>query len=180
MQWHSVLLLLRKVNIPRAYFSASLNMVEIPMFGDNSREFFSARLGFCVIFCQYPRRQRLVLCLERLLWHRWKAFLHANLKSKPLYWLLVLIKTIESFWTFRYLILSDSSTVLRWLRTDDQKPVFAANSVSEYLESTTVDELYHLKFGDTSADTGTHRIAADAVPENCWATERVSLKLLTF
>ena len=44
-QWPSGLPWLGKVTIPRAYFNAPVDMVELPMYGDSSLEVFCA-VGF--------------------------------------------------------------------------------------------------------------------------------------
>ena len=62
---------------------------------------------------------------------------------------------------------TDSTTVLQWLNSTENLPVFVANRVGEILESTTIDEWHHVLRGHNPADTGargflrnTSRIAA--------------------
>ena len=50
---------------------------------------------------------------------------------------------------------TDSTTVLQWLGSLDKQPLFVANRVSEVLESTTVDQWFHLSASDNPADPAT-------------------------
>ena len=63
---------------------------------------------------------------------------------------------------------TDSTTVLQWLASVDRQPVFVANRVAEILESTTIDQWFHVPTADNPADVGTRGIAADALAESSW------------
>ena len=63
---------------------------------------------------------------------------------------------------------SDSTTFLQWLHGDYKKVVFVASRVGEILQSSTVDEWYHVSTDDNPADTSTCGTAAEALHENCW------------
>ena len=54
---------------------------------------------------------------------------------------------------------TDSTTVLQWLHSIDQKPVFVANRVSKILELTPVDEWNHVPTADIPADAGTRGLS---------------------
>ena len=61
---------------------------------------------------------------------------------------------------------TDSTSVLQWLNSSSKLPVFVANRVSEILESTTIDELFHVSSGDNLVDTGTRGTTAEALKES--------------
>ena len=59
-------------------------------------------------------------------------------------------------------------TVLQWLRSFDKQPIFVANRVSEILESTTVDQWFHVPSADNPADAGTRGMSADGLFASNW------------
>ena len=59
-----------------------------------------------------------------------------------------------------------STTVLQWLNSTSKLPVFVANRFSEFFESTTIDEWFHVSRGDNPADTDTRGITAEALKES--------------
>ena len=67
----------------------------------------------------------------------------------------------EFMWT-------DSTTVLQWLNSTSRQPVFVANRVAEILESTSIDQWFHVLSGDNPADTVTRGITADSVKQSSW------------
>ena len=78
---------------------------------------------------------------------------------------------IEKSWTKKIkssYIWRDSTTVLQCLSSTSKLPVFVANRVSEVLETTTIDEWFHVSSGDNPVDTGTLRITAKAHQESRW------------
>ncbi|XP_063724298.1 phenoloxidase-activating factor 3-like [Symsagittifera roscoffensis] len=66
---------------------------------------------------------------------------------------------------------TDSTTALQCLNSTSKLPVFVANRVSEILESTTIDEWFHVSSGDNPEDTGTRGITAEALKKSVWDTE---------
>ena len=58
---------------------------------------------------------------------------------------------------------TDSTTVLQWLNSGSKQPTFVANRIGEILESTTVDQWFHVLSGDNPADTGTRGISAESL-----------------
>ena len=54
---------------------------------------------------------------------------------------------------------TDRTTVLQWLNSDSKQPTFVANRIGEILESTTVDQWFHVLSGDNPADTGTRNLS---------------------
>ena len=69
----------------------------------------------------------------------------------------------------------DSTTVLQWLNSTEKLPVFVANSVSEILESPTIDEWHHVLSGDNPVDTDTRGISSEALKDN-WVIGPSSLR----
>ena len=63
---------------------------------------------------------------------------------------------------------TDSTTVLQWLRSFDKQPIFVTNGVSEILESTTVDQWFHVPSADNPADAGTRGMSADNLCASSW------------
>ena len=63
---------------------------------------------------------------------------------------------------------TDSTTVLQWLNSTEKLSVFVANRVGEILESTTIDEWYHVLSGNNPADTGTRGVSSEALKDSSW------------
>ena len=68
----------------------------------------------------------------------------------------------------RVFMRTDSNTVLQWLGSLDKQPIFVANRVSEILESTTVDQWFHVPFADNPADAGTRGMSAENLRTSSW------------
>ena len=60
------------------------------------------------------------------------------------------------------------TTVLQWLNSQDNLPVFVANRVVKIHESTTFDEWHRVLSGDNPADTGTRGISSEALKNSSW------------
>ena len=64
---------------------------------------------------------------------------------------------------------SDSTTVLQWLRSADQKhPVFIANRVAEILDTTTIDQWRNVPGVTNPADLGTRGLKANEILQSVW------------
>ena len=63
---------------------------------------------------------------------------------------------------------TDSSTVLQWLASADKQPVFVANRVAEILETTTIDQWFHVPTANNPSDAETRELAAADLPNCCW------------
>ena len=55
---------------------------------------------------------------------------------------------------------TDSTTVLQWLNSTSNHPIFIANRVCEILEHASVDEWHHVALSDNPADAGTRGMSA--------------------
>ena len=64
-----------------------------------------------------------------------------------------------------------STTVLQWLNSTSKRPVFVANREAEILESTSIDQWFHVLSGDNPADTGTRGITADSLKQSSWVND---------
>ena len=71
---------------------------------------------------------------------------------------------------------TDSTTVLQWLNSGSKQPTFVANRIGEILESTTVDQWFHVLSGDNPADTGTRGISAESLKRSSWVNGPSLLK----
>ena len=71
---------------------------------------------------------------------------------------------------------TDSTTVLQWLNSGSKQPTFVANRIGESLESTTVDQWFHVLSGDNPADTGTRGISAESLKRSSWVNGPSQLK----
>ncbi|XP_063717837.1 uncharacterized protein LOC134844942 [Symsagittifera roscoffensis] len=71
---------------------------------------------------------------------------------------------------------TDSTTVLQWLNSGSKQPTFVANRIGEILESTTVDQWFHVLSGDNPADTGTRGISAESLKTSSWVNGPSLLK----
>ena len=71
---------------------------------------------------------------------------------------------------------TDSTTALQCLNSTSKLPVFVAIRVSEILESTTIDEWFHVSSGDNPEGTGTRGITAEALKKSVWVKGPFFLK----
>ena len=74
------------------------------------------------------------------------------------------------------LMWTDSTTVLQWLNSGSKQPTFVAKRIGEILESTTVDQWFHVLSGDNPADTGTRGISAESLKTSSWVNGSNLLK----
>ena len=168
--WCSGPPLLQDLTIPRAYFFSPVEEVELHMFGDCSKDIFCA-VGFLRAKCQGSNIAHLSFVVGKARVAPMKpltnprlelqaALLAAHLRQKILGALVFDVP--QSFmWT-------DSNTVLQWLASADKKPVFVANRVADILETTTVDQWFHVPTAKNPADAGTRGLAAADLPSCCW------------
>ena len=156
------------MTISRAYFSAPVDTVELHMLGDSSLEVFCA-VGLLRGRLSESQQTEVIFVFGKARvapikdMHIPKLELQAALLATRLKEDIHKALNIQIAQTFMW---SDSTTVLQWLHPDGKQPVFVANRVGEILESTIVDEWYHVATGDNPADTGTREIAAEELREN--------------
>ena len=171
MDWVNEMQTIRETLLPRRYFSAIPQNVQLHLFCDASLEamcnlaYFRAEsdagnevsfvLGKCRIA---PIKQLFFPRLE----------LQAALYSVPLKKMIVeehdLLIDSVTHWT-------DSITVLQWLHSADRKHnVFVANRAAEILEASTVDEWKHIKGDLNPSDIGTRGITIEKLSERDWTS----------
>ncbi|XP_063728802.1 uncharacterized protein LOC134856460 [Symsagittifera roscoffensis] len=141
----------------RSYFSAPVDWVELHMFADSSEEVFCAvaylrarvktSLETQVAFVFGKARVAPMKALSIPKLELPAALLPTRLKEDILKALTIPVSN-TFMWT-------DRTTVLHWLNSGSKQPTFVANRIGEILESTTVDQWFHVLSGDNPADTGT-------------------------
>ena len=140
------------------------------MFGDSSQDIFCA-VGFLRARCCQSGSTEFSFVVGKARVAPMKAMtipkleLQAALLAARLRRKILDALTIEVPQSFMW---TDSTTVLQWLASVDRQPVFVANRVAEILESTTIDQWFHVPTADNPADVGTRGIAADALAESSW------------
>ena len=176
MDWINEMQLIRETSLPRRYFFAIPQNVQLHIFCDASLEalcvvaYFRAETdaGNEVSFVLGKCRIALIkqVSIPRL-------ELQAALYSVRLRKLIIeehdLLIDSVTHWT-------DSITVLQWLYSADrrQKDVFVANRAAEILEASTIDEWKHIK-GELK-DIGTRGITIEKLSESDWLSGPTWLK----
>ena len=170
LEWHSSLHLLGSLTIPRSYFTDPFDSIELHMFGDSSQDvfcavaFFHAQLAsshqteLAFVFGEARVAPMKALSIPKL--ELQAALLATRLKEEILKGLTFKVTDIF-MWT-------DSTTVLQWLNSCNNLPVFFGNRTGETLESTTTHQWHHMRSGDNPADTGTGGISSEALKESSW------------
>ena len=88
------------------------------------------------------------------------ALLAARLKREITQALTVILNQVF-MWT-------DSTTVLQWINSKENQPIFVANRVSETLEYSSVDQWNHVATKDNPADAGTRGMSAEILQLSSW------------
>ena len=170
--WSSDLPKIGNLTVASSFFSGEFDSTELHVFGDSSQEVFSAvaflrskvRSGPTthteIAFILGKARVAPMKCLTVP-----KLELQAALLATRLIVDIYKALTIPLSKTFMW---TDSTTVLQWLRSFDKQPIFVANRVSEILESTTVDQWFHVPSTDNPADAGTGGTSADGLCASSW------------
>ena len=147
------------ITIPRSFFSEAFDQLELHVFGDSSQDVFSS-VAFLrakvksgsiesteIAFVLGKARVAPMKCLRVSKLELQAALLAIRLKVDITKALTIPLSRVF-MWT-------DSTTVSKWLGSVDKQPVFVANRVSEMLQSTTVDQWFHVPTSDNPADAGT-------------------------
>ena len=155
IEWHSGLPILGQLKISRCYFEVPVDEVELRMFGDSSLD----------VFCSvaFLRAQKNAYSRSQL------AFVFGKARVAPMKMLSIPLELQAALLASRLkddiektLTLSiskvfmwiDSTTVFQWLNSTSKQPVFVANIVAEILESTSIDQWFHVLSENNPADTG--------------------------
>ena len=172
--WSSDLPNLCNLTILRSFFSRAFDHLELHVFGDGSQDVFSS-VAFLrakvksgsseqteIAFVLGKAKVAPMKCLTVP-----KLELHAALLATRLKVGITKALTIPLSRVFMW---TNSTTVLQWLGSLDMQPIFVANRVSEILESTTVDQWFHLPTSDNPADAGTRGMSAENLQTSSWLT----------
>ena len=172
--WSLDLPKLCNLTIPRSFFSGAFDQLELHVFGDSSQDVFSS-IAFHrarvksegigrteIAFVLGKARVAPMKCLTVPKLELQAALLATRLKVDIIKALTIPLSRVF-MWT-------DSTTVLQWLGSLDKQPIFVANRVSEILESTTVDQWFHVPTADNPADAGTRGMSAENLRTSSWLT----------
>ena len=177
-EWNSGLPVLVQLKIPRCYFDFPVDEVGLHMFGDSSLDVFCSvaflraqknaysKCQLVFVFGKARVAPMKMLSIPKL--ELQAALLASRLKDDIEKALTLSISKVFT-WT-------DSTTVLQWLNSTSKQPVFVANRVAEILESTSIDQWFHVLSGDNHADTGTRGITADSLKQSSWVNGPSFLK----
>ena len=168
--WCSGLSLLQDfATILRAYFSSPVKEIELHMFDDCSKEIFCA-VGFLRAKCQGSNIAHLSFVVGKARVAPMNPITIPKLELQAALLAAHLCQKILGALTFgvpQSFMWTDSSTVLQWLASADKQPVFVANRVAEILETTTIDQWFHVPTANNPADAGTRGLAAAYLPSCC-------------
>ena len=172
--WSSDVPKLCNLTIPRSFFSAAFDQLELHVFVDSSQDVFSS-VAFLrarvksgssgrneIAFVLGKARVAPMKCLTVPKLELQAALLATRLKVD-------IIKVLTSPLS-RVFMWTDSTTVLQGLGSLDKQPIFVTNRVSEILESTTVDQWFHVPTADNPADAGTRSMSAENLRTISWLT----------
>ena len=171
--WSAVLPKLENIKIPRSYFSGPFDNIELHMFGDSSKDNFSA-VAFLLARVKTPTSKEktvLAFVLGKARVEPMKvmtvpklelqaALLAARPKREITQALTVTVKQVF-MWT-------DSTTVLQWINSNEKQPIFVANRVCEVLEYTSFDQWNHVATKDNPADAGTRGMSTEILQLSSW------------
>ena len=173
LAWSADLPKLENIKIAQSYFTGPFDNVELHMFGDSSRDNFSA-VAFLRARVTTPTgkvktelafdlgKARLapmkVMTVPKL--ELQAALLAARLKREIMQALAVSVNQVF-MWT-------ESTTVLQWINSNEKQPIFGANRVCEILEYTSVDQWNHVATKDNPADAGTRGMSAEILQLSSW------------
>ena len=73
---------------------------------------------------------------------------------------------------------TDRTIVVQWLNSSKKQPTFVAKRLAELLESSFIDQWFHVDTDKNPADAGTRRLIIDALTENNWLLGHEFLKTL--
>ena len=154
--WCSGLPLLQDLTIPRPYFSSPVDEIELHMFGDCSKDICA--VGFLRAKCQGSNIAHLSCVVGKARVAPMKPITIPKLELQAVLLAAHLRQKILGAITIEVpqsLMWTESSTVLQWLASANKQPVFVANRVAEILDTTTIDQRFHVPTANNPADAGT-------------------------
>ena len=177
-EWYSGLPVLGQLKIPRCYFDFSVDEVELHMLGDSSLDVFCS-LEFLQAQKNADSKCQLAFVFGKARVAPMRMLSIPNLELQATLLASRLKDAIEKALTLsisKVFMWTESTTVLQWLNSTSKQPVFVANRVAEILQSTSIDQWFHVLSGDNPADTGTKGITADSLKQSSWVNGPTFLK----
>ena len=164
---------LSDIVIPRACFQGKVETLELHLFGDSSQEVFSAVafLRATVVKRENQEQTQLAFVFGKARVAPTEALTIPKLELQASLLAARLRKEVEkalSLEISKTFMWSDSTTVLQWIHSLDEQPVFVANRVAEILDLTTTDEWNYVKSSENPADAGTRRLSAKSLASSSW------------
>ena len=167
-----------QLKVPRCYFDFPVDEFGLHTFGDSSLDVFCAVAFFpaqknayfkCQLAFFFGKARVAPMKMLSIPKLDLQAALLASRLKDDIEKALTLSISKVFMWTER-------TTVLQSLNSTSKQPVFVANRVAEILESTSIDQWFHVLSGDNSADTGTRGITADSLKQRSWVNDPSFLK----
>ena len=156
-EWRSGLPVLgRHIKIPLCYFDFPVDEFELHIFGDSSLDVFCSvaflraqknaysKFQLALVFGKARVAPINMLPIPKL--ELQAAFLANRLK--------VDIEKALTLSVSKVLMWTDTTTVLQWLNSTSKRPVFVANRVAEILESTSINQWFHVLSENNHAVSG--------------------------
>ena len=171
--WSADLPKLENIKICRSYFSGPFDNVELHMFGDSSKDIFSA-VTFLRARVTIPTgkiKTELAFVLGKARVAPMKVMTVPKLKLQAALLAARLKREITPALTVtvnQAFMRTDSTTVLQWINSNEKQPIFVANRVCEILKYTSVDQWNHVATKDNPADTGTRGMSAEVLQISSW------------
>ncbi|XP_063711138.1 uncharacterized protein LOC134839491 [Symsagittifera roscoffensis] len=169
-EWQSGLPVLGQLKISRCYYDFPIDEVELHMLGDSSLDVFCSvaflraqkdaysKCQLAFVFGKAKVAPMKTLSIPKL---ELQAALLASRLNDDIEKALSLSISKVFMWT-------DSTTFLQWLSSTSKQPVLKTNRVAEILESTSIDQWFHVLSGDNPTDTRTRGISANSLKQSSW------------
>ena len=159
-----------QLSVPKRYNQKSCDRVELHVFGDASEDAFCAVSNIVITEPRGHKLIRFIIGKTRV-----APMKHQTISILDLMAAVTANKFNDPIFKERRIsfasicLLSDSTTVLQWLRSSDKKHLtFVANQVAEILDSSTVDHWRHIAGAENPADLGTRGLSVSELMQTVW------------
>ena len=170
LHWSKALPELSTPGLQKCYFSEPVELLELHVFGDSSKEVFGA-----VAFLRARQRSdgstQLAFVIGKGRVAPTKSLTIPKLELQTALLASRLKRHIEAALTLaveKVYMWSDKSTVLQWLHSPEKQLDFVANRISEILDASTVDEWAHVSSTNHPADVVTRGMSIDELKSSAW------------